>query len=204
MMPWGGGLDTDSRTAWISQGFERLIHRVRQAPAEVHFDVIVIGSGYGGAIAAATFAGRQQGGEAITVGVLERGKEYLPGSFPTGLGELPGHIRQDHNKEGLFDIRLAGEVTTVIANGVGGGSLINAGVMEVPAPSVFTTGWPSALKNLSTWTPYFDRARDLSVPASMAFPTRSSTMLTVCRRSINRSVLSHPPANFVRPRSRSR
>ena len=134
---------------------------MRQAPTEVHFDVIVIGSGYGGAIAAATFAGRQQGGTAITVGVLERGKEYLPGSFPTGLGELPGHIRQDHNKEGLFDIRLAGEVTTVIANGVGGGSLINAGVMEVPAPSVFTTGWPSALKNLSTWTSYYDRARDL-------------------------------------------
>lgn len=160
-MPGGGGLDTDSGTAWISQGFELLIHRVRQAPAEVHFDVIIIGSGYGGAIAAATFAGCRHGGAAITVGVLERGKEYLPGSFPTGLGELPGHVRQDHNKEGLFDIRLAAEVTTVIANGVGGGSLINAGVMEVPAPRVFTTGWPSALNNLSTWSSYFDRAREL-------------------------------------------
>ncbi len=156
-----GGLDTDSRTAWISQGFERLIDRVRKAPAATHFDVLIIGSGYGGAIAAATFAGRQYGGEAITVGVLERGKEYLPGSFPTGLGELPGHIRQDHNKEGLFDVRLGGEVTTVVANGVGGGSLINAGVMEVPAPGVFQTGWPSALKGLSTWRSYFDRARDL-------------------------------------------
>jgi cholesterol oxidase len=55
----GGGLDTDSLTAWISQGFERLIDRVRAAPAEVHFDVLIIGSGYGGSIAAATFAGRQ-------------------------------------------------------------------------------------------------------------------------------------------------
>ena len=155
------GLDTDSRTAWISQGFERLIDRVRRAPNEIHFDVLIVGSGYGGAIAAATFAGRQHNGAAVTVGVLERGKEYLPGSFPTGLGELPGHIRQNNNKEGLFDIRLGQEVTTVVANGVGGGSLINAGVMEVPLPSVFQTGWPSALEDLSSWQSHFDRARDL-------------------------------------------
>jgi len=114
-MSGGVALDTDSGTAWISQGFERLIDRVRKAPGATHFDVLIIGSGYGGAIAAATFAGLQHGGVPITVGVLERGKEYLPGSFPTGLGELPGHIRQDHNKEGLFDIRLGGEVTTVVA-----------------------------------------------------------------------------------------
>jgi cholesterol oxidase len=160
-MSGGLGLDADSGTAWISRGFERLIDRVRKAPAATHFDVLIIGSGYGGAIAAATFAGRQHGGVPITVGVLERGKEYLPGSFPTGLGELPGHIRQDCNKEGLFDIRLGREVTTVVANGVGGGSLINAGVMEVPSPAVFETAWPNELKDLSTWRSYFDRARDL-------------------------------------------
>ena len=159
-MSGGAGLDTDSRTAWISQGFERLIDRVRKAPAEIHFDVLVIGSGYGGAIAAATFAGRQHGGAAVTVGVLERGKEYLPGSFPTGLGELPGHIRQDNNKEGLFDIRLGGEVTTVVANGVGGGSLINAGVMEVPRRACFRPDGQVAFKNLSTWDIVFrSRAR---------------------------------------------
>jgi cholesterol oxidase len=160
-MSGGLGLDTDSKTAWISQGFECLIDRVRKAPAAIHFDVLIIGSGYGGAIAAATFAGRQSGAAAVTVGLLERGKEYLPGSFPTGLDELPGHIRQNNNKEGLFDIRLGEEVTTVLANGVGGGSLINAGVMEVPKPSVFRTGWPSSLEDLSTWESHFNRARDL-------------------------------------------
>ena len=160
-MSVGLGLNTDSKTAWISQGFECLIDRVRRAPTAIHFDILIIGSGYGGAIAAATFSGRQSGAAAVTVGVLERGKEYLPGAFPTGLGELPGHIRQKNNKEGLFDIRLGRDVTTVVANGVGGGSLINAGVMEVPILSVFQTGWPSSLQNLSTWQSYFDRARDL-------------------------------------------
>ena len=155
------GLDDNSKTAWISQGFERLIDRVRNSPAQIHFDVLIVGSGYGGAIAAEVFAGREKDGTPTTVGVLERGKEYLPGSFPTGLGELPSHIRREHHKEGLFDIRLGSGVTTVVANGIGGGSLVNAGVMEVPLSTVFQRGWPAPLANLSTWEPYFDRAAEM-------------------------------------------
>ena len=75
------GLDT-SGTAWISKGFENLVDRVRQAPQEVHFDILIVGSGYGGAMAARTFAGRQNSGQPIKPALLERGKEYLPGSFP--------------------------------------------------------------------------------------------------------------------------
>src|SRR5262249_529998 len=124
----------------------------------------------GGAIAASTFSGRQLNGKSISVGVLERGKEYLPGSFPTGLGELPGHVRMDHNKQGLFDIRIGPEVVTVLANGVGGGCLINAGVMLVPAPSVFRSGWPSELQDLSTWSVYYERARELLGASILGVP----------------------------------
>jgi cholesterol oxidase len=154
------GLDT-SKTAWISKGFEHLVDQVRQAPQAVHVDVLIVGSGYGGAMAARTFAGRRNNGRSIDVAVLERGKEYLPGAFPKGLSELPGHIRLDQNKEGLFDVRLGPEVTTVVANGVGGGSLINAGVMEVPTDEVFQTGWPQPLRTLSSCETFFDRAREL-------------------------------------------
>ncbi|GGC91063.1 alkaline phosphatase D family protein [Chelatococcus reniformis] len=154
-------LDRESHTAWVSQGFEQLVARVRSAPQVTHFDVLVIGSGYGGAVAAATFAGRHRDGVPIAVAVLERGKEYLPGSFPVGLGELPGHLRRDNQKEGLFDVRASGDVVTVVANGVGGGSLINAGVMDQPLPSVFAQGWPRALADVAGWQPYFDRAAEL-------------------------------------------
>ncbi|MGE6784271.1 alpha/beta fold hydrolase [Ensifer adhaerens] len=157
----GPDFDSDSHTAWISKGFERLVDRVRKAPAALHFDVLVVGSGYGGAIAAATLAGRTNGTGTVKVAVLERGKEYLPGSFPTGLGELPRHIRRDRNKEGLVDVRIGPEVVTVVANGVGGGSLINAGVMEVPDAKVFQSRWPDDLKDLTTWRQYFDRACEL-------------------------------------------
>ena len=150
-----------SNTAWISQGFERLVDRARQSPADIHFDVLIVGSGYGGSFAATTFSERQSAGRPLRVAVLERGNEYLPGSFPTGLGELPGHVRLDHNKEGLFDVRLGGDVITVLANGVGGGSLINAGVMRAPVDKVFRQGWPSPLSNLSIWQNYFERAQEL-------------------------------------------
>ncbi|MGO7956467.1 alkaline phosphatase D family protein [Rhizobium leguminosarum] len=154
-------MDNNSKTAWISQGFEGLVDRVRKTPEDLHFDVLIVGSGYGGAMAACTLAGRTIGGRVLNVGVLERGKEYLPGSFPSGLAELPRHVRRDGNKEGLFDVRIGPEVTTVVANGVGGGSLINAGVLEIPLESVFQKRWPRQLSSLGTWMEYFERAREL-------------------------------------------
>lgn len=155
-------LDTKSRTAWISQGFERLAKRVQDAPGAVHFDVLIIGSGYGGAIAADVFAGQlNQQGDAISVAVLERGNEYLPGAFPGGLAELPKHVRRAGNRQGLFDVRPSAEVVTVIANGVGGGSLINAGVMERAKPAVFASGWPEELKNASVLDGFYDRTAQL-------------------------------------------
>lgn len=193
-------LDTESKTAWISQGFERLVDRVRKAPAAVHFDVLIIGSGYGGAIAASTFAGRTHEGRPISVGVLERGREYLPGSFPTGLGELPRHIRGDNNKEGLIDIRIGAEVVAVVANGIGGGSLINAGVMETPLPSVFHKRWPAALKDLSTWKSCFDRARDLLGSTVMGAPNTIADHVDGVPQKF-RSVRAIAPDGNFRPAS---
>ncbi len=155
--------DTESRTAWISKGFEHLVDTVKATPNEVHFDILIVGSGYGGAVAAATLAGRSDvtTGEQLRIAVLERGLEYLPGSFPTGLAELPTHVRRDGNRQGLFDVRVGPEVVTVLANGVGGGSLINAGVMETPRPEVFLSGWPADLSDLNTWSTFYDRAAEM-------------------------------------------
>ena len=51
-----------SERGWISRGFEQLVARVEQDPTAVLFDVLIVGSGYGGAIAADTFAGRESAG----------------------------------------------------------------------------------------------------------------------------------------------
>lgn len=148
---------TARRTAWLSKGFEVLIHRLKNQPPRVDcdFDVVIVGSGYGGAVAAAELAGctnAANGNRRVSVCVLERGKEYLAGMFPTRLGDLPGHIRVTApgtgrprgRREGLFDFRIGEDVSALVANGLGGGSLINAGVMDLPAQRMLA-GWPAQI-----------------------------------------------------------
>lgn len=127
---------------WLSQDYSVL----RQKAHQEIYDVLIVGSGYGGSMAAAEFAGRfrEDGETPLTVCVLERGKEYAPGMFPSSLQELPAHVRihqtgEKRDKattrgrfEGLLDIRVGKEVCAIVGNGLGGTSLINAGVMIPP------------------------------------------------------------------------
>lgn len=112
------------------------------------YDVVIVGSGYGGSVAAHALAavGMTDRPE-LRVLLLERGCEFKPGRFPgpdrfpSGFGDLPRETRITRQEtgevsghEGLFDIRLGPDVVTMVGNGLGGGSLINAGVMLDPEP----------------------------------------------------------------------
>lgn len=104
------------------------------------WDVVIVGSGYGGAAAAASFAGLEVDGKKLSVCVLERGSEFLPGDFPSRFGDLPKHVRMSTDTgtrgqaDGLFDMRIGKDVCALVGNGLGGGSLINAGVLVEPDP----------------------------------------------------------------------
>src|SRR5258708_10891923 len=164
---------TDRKASWLSLGFEDLVRSIggksAHAPGSMSnpFDVLIVGSGYGGAIAAAELAGAKDRatGRTISVGVLERGSEYLPGMFPGTADELAGHVRFNTSRsprpagrlEGLFDVRLGPDVNAVVANGLGGGSLINAGVM-LRAAAGLLEGHP-VLRNLGT---YYDNAEGMA------------------------------------------
>lgn len=163
---------TAQSSRWISREFSSLLARVRRPtdapPADkADFDVLIIGSGYGGAMAAATFAGCQdKQGKEISVALIERGVEYLPGAFPSRAVDLPRRLRagvagKTIAGEGLFDLRMGKDMNVVTANGLGGGSLINAGVMETPAPGVFDGRWPAVFNEGSALERYYERAREL-------------------------------------------
>lgn len=168
-------------TRWLSKGFEELVAQIEApgADPETHiFDVLIIGSGYGGSIAASELAGRvrqiDEKQVPLRIAVLERGNEYLSGTFSKDFSELPAHIRISSTKskkpkgntEGLLDVRINRNINAVVANGLGGGSLINAGVMEIPDPEIFNarqsdgsnSPWPESI-NMEEMEYYFDEIK---------------------------------------------
>ncbi|MCY7317309.1 MAG: GMC family oxidoreductase N-terminal domain-containing protein, partial [Ramlibacter sp.] len=149
-------MTTEFGTRRISRDLSDLYREEREAGGEqLFYDVVIVGSGYGGALAAAELAGRKTGhGQDVKVLVLERGKEYVPGMFPSSAQEMPSHVRVHRSQsgettgyhDGLFDIRIGPDVCALVGNGLGGGSLINAGVMEVPKWE-FVPRMPDTLKS---------------------------------------------------------
>ena len=63
------------------------------------YDVIVIGSGYGGSIAASRCA---RAGK--TACVLEKGKEWMPGDFPETTMEATKHMQITNKSHKLLDM----------------------------------------------------------------------------------------------------
>jgi choline dehydrogenase-like flavoprotein len=88
--------------------------------------------------------------------LVERGGEYLPGEFPNDLGFVPKHVRVVvpgqgtplGRASGLFEFRIGQGVASLVANGLGGGSLINAGVALQPTAEVFAQdAWPAEIRH---------------------------------------------------------
>jgi cholesterol oxidase len=105
------------------------------------YDVVVIGSGYGGSIAAARLApGR-------SVALLERGVEWAPGSYPETVDAVLDARRGRGNPLGLFDWREHGEIDVISGSGLGGTSLINANLIVDADPQIFDLArWPDEIR----------------------------------------------------------
>ena len=106
-----------------------------------HYTVVVVGSGYGGAIAASRLARAGQ-----EVCVLERGKEFQPGEYPNtdaaALGEMQADLPDTHigSRTGLYDLRVNQDINVFVGCGLGGTSLVNANVSLRAEPRVFDDG----------------------------------------------------------------
>ena len=113
------------------------------------YDAVVIGSGYGGGVAASRLA--RMG---LRVAVLEQGRLWRPGDFPTTAKErrkttrLTGRAPKVGDPTGLYYLSVGKGITVFGASGLGGGSLINAGVALRPSfDRLRKAGWPAAVLN---------------------------------------------------------
>ncbi|WP_051704527.1 GMC oxidoreductase [Glycomyces sp. NRRL B-16210] len=113
-------------------------------------DAVIVGSGFGGAVAAARLA---QAG--FSVIVLERGRRWNPGEFPRRPRLDDGWLWEVDR--GLFDIRWLDTMGSVQAAGWGGGSLAYANVFARPFEGAQDERWPAHLRR-GRLDPYYDLA----------------------------------------------
>ena len=135
---------------------------------KARYDVVVVGSGYGGGVTASRLsrAGKR-------VAVLERGREIPTGQFPQKFSELKNEFQvtgarfRTGSEQALYDVRLGRDMHVLVACGLGGGSLVNAGVSLVPDRRVFTDeAWPGQLAQDGTIEEGYRRAEQWLRPAS--------------------------------------
>ncbi|MFD5626113.1 MULTISPECIES: GMC family oxidoreductase N-terminal domain-containing protein [unclassified Streptomyces] len=120
------------------------------------YDVIVVGSGFGGSVTALRLTEK-----GYRVGVLEAGRRFTRDSLPKNSWDLKNYLWAPRlGMYGIQRIHLLGNVMVLAGAGVGGGSLNYANTLYVPPKPFFEdpqwkdiTDWEEELK------PYYDQAR---------------------------------------------
>ncbi|NYT63332.1 GMC family oxidoreductase [Alcaligenaceae bacterium] len=140
-----------------------------------HWDVIIIGSGFGGAVTACRLA---QAGQRVLV--LERGRRWDYNRLPRSASDDGWwwDQQQPEKSNGWLDLRLFNKVGVAQGAAVGGGSQIYANISVEAPPEAFASGWPEGI-DYNTLKPYYDRVGEFMditpVPANQ-LPERTRLM----------------------------
>lgn len=149
------------------------------------YDYVVVGSGFGGAVAALRLA--ECGKEVL---VLERGRRWRGKNISPAPGDPPStpfpQLGDTHffwgrqlwhptrQRLGLFDIKQMINLQGLLGAGVGGGSLIWANVVIDAPEHIFHSGWPADITR-ERLEEYYRRAeaflRPAYVPGTPGVPT---------------------------------
>jgi cholesterol oxidase len=121
------------------------------------YDIVIIGSGYGGAITAARLASADLNPRP-SICILERGKERQPGDYPEQPFDVAQQLRSDFNPLGLYELLNYQDISVIKGSGLGGTSLINANVAIIPDREVFEQfHWPAAI-TYDVLAPFYQQA----------------------------------------------
>lgn len=112
---------------------ETMAEQVTESDGRYDTDVLIIGSGFGGSVAALRLSEK---GYRVTV--LEKGKRWTPEQFPNSNWNLKkGFWFPWLGCHGVWALRLLREVLVLHGVGVGGGSLLYANTLFVPPDTVW-------------------------------------------------------------------
>jgi cholesterol oxidase len=130
-------------------------HPGRDDGGAFDYDVIVVGSGFGGSVSALRLTEK-----GYRVGVLEAGRRFARESLPATSWDVRNYLWAPAlGCYGIQRLHLLGKVMVLAGAGVGGGSLNYANTLYVPPAAFFEdpqwaaiTDWEGELK------PYYDQA----------------------------------------------
>jgi cholesterol oxidase len=124
-------------------------------PAQT-FDYVIIGSGFGGSVSAMRL--REKG---YSVLILERGRRYRDEDFPKSNWNVFKYLWLPALRcFGFFQISLLNGVMIAHGNGVGGGSLGYANVLEIPSDPMFENpSWHHLANWKEVLKPHYQTAR---------------------------------------------
>jgi cholesterol oxidase len=125
-------------------------------PTKQIFDFVVIGSGFGGSISAMRLTEK-----GYRVLVLERGKRFRDEDYPKTNWNIFKYLWLPALRcFGIFEMTLLNGVLALTGSGVGGGSLVYAGVLMEPDDVLFEA---PAWKHLNDWKrvlrPHYDTVK---------------------------------------------
>ncbi|MEU5051241.1 GMC family oxidoreductase [Streptomyces sp. NPDC021096] len=120
------------------------------------YDVIVIGSGFGGSVSALRLSEK-----GYRVGVLEAGRRFTRDTLPRNSWDLRNYLWAPAlGLYGIQRIHLLGNVMVLAGAGVGGGSLNYANTLYVPPKAFFDDPqWASITDWEQELRPYYEQAR---------------------------------------------
>lgn len=118
-------------------------------------DVLVVGSGFGGSVAALRLAEK-----GYRVGVLEAGRRFRDDEFPRTSWRLRDFLWAPRlGMTGIQRIHVLKDVVVLAGAGVGGGSLVYANTLYVPGRRFFDDPqWRDITDWAEELTPYYDQA----------------------------------------------